>query len=86
MSEIVAKGKAFLVGVQFVRQGASSQPPASVAQAFLQMQDDADCHKFKVAIPAEDAERFAKYLGGFEGDAAVADIEITFRVRTEEGT
>jgi hypothetical protein len=81
--EIVAKAKAFLVGVQFIKRGGDGQPPASVAQAFLQFQDDADCHPFKVAVSAKDAHKFSKYLEGFEGEE-FADIEITITLREDE--
>jgi hypothetical protein len=80
---IVAKGKAFLNGVQFIKRGGHGQPPASVAQAFLQLQDDADCHPYTIAVSAEDAHRFSKYLEGFEGEE-YADVEITITLRKGE--
>jgi hypothetical protein len=78
--EIVAQGKAFLVGVQFVKRDPSS---ANIAQAYLKLQDDEDGHPFKVAVSAEDAHKFSKYLERFEGED-YADVEITFTIRKDE--
>jgi hypothetical protein len=55
----VAIVKAFLLNVSF---SAPRRDSTSVAAAHLHLEDDADGHKFKVAVPSEFAEELAKRL------------------------
>ena len=62
--------QAFLTNVSFPK----GNPRASnMARAFVHLQDDADCHKFKVAIPHDFGLFLAKHLDQFfeDGDPMV---------------
>lgn len=79
---VVAVVKAFLTRVSFQAAGDSCG-----ALAFLHLQDDADCHKFRVAVPAPFATEMAKRLADdtFGGYAEDPHLFVSFAPITGEG-
>lgn len=71
--------KMFLDSVEFVRKESSS---GSIAEAFLRLADDADEHKFKVAVPRAFAKQAADYLADFDDSESGESptIELTFEI------
>jgi hypothetical protein len=72
---------AFIEHVELTRQRSGG---ASVAKAFLVLADDADDHKFKVAVPRDFAVVVGKYLETWDEADQSPRISITFSVKEEE--
>jgi hypothetical protein len=56
----------------------------SVAEAFLALEDDADCHEFQVAVPRAFAAKCAEFLADHDEVDETPKIQITFTIPDEE--
>lgn len=76
--------KAFLTSVSFVSPKSRG---TSVARAYLHLEDDADCHKYKIAVPSEFARALAKKIedDGFEDEPSVVLLVTSILLGTDEG-
>ncbi len=79
--EIQTTVEAFIERVELTRQKYGS---ANVAKAFLVLEDDADNHEFKVAVPREFAQKIGEYLAKWDESDEAPRISITFSVENEE--
>jgi len=69
--------EAFLDSVSFVRQEHGS---GNVAKAYAMLADDADCHKFKVAVPREFARKLDEYLATWDEANESPKISLTLTI------
>lgn len=72
--------EAFLLRVSFP---AGDPRGASVAQAYLHLEDNADAHKFRVAVSRKFGLAAAQFLAESFEDAEPARIKITFDLEWE---
>lgn len=68
---------AFLLGVTFVQRKSGS---TNVAEAYLNLEDYADSHDFRVAVPRSFALEAAKVLSEHSESEETPRITITFEV------
>ena len=73
--------EAFLDSVSFVRQEHGS---GNVAKAYAMLADDADCHKFKVAVPREFARKLDEYLATWDEADESPKITLTLTIPEDE--
>jgi len=63
----------FVTGVTFPRK-----LPGGIRRAWLELEDDADCHPLKIAVPIEFAREIAEHIPGEEEEECIAQLTVTF--------